>query len=280
MSLKDLLVHIDDRPSSDKRLDAAVALALACDAHLAGLLLVAEPYVPAAIGVAIPSAILDEQRDAAMQRGQEALERAGKRAEQAGCRLELRRELVMADDFGTAFARHARHADLSIVGQADPAEGDVDTELVVEASFLESGRPSLIVPYIGARQLPPKRILVAWDGSREAARAVGDAMPLLRKADEVLVLVVDPAKLKGRIGEQPGADLGEHLARHGVKVEVRTAASGGQAIGDIIIGQASDAGTDLVVMGGYGHSRLRELVLGGATQSLLDHMPIPVLMAH
>ncbi|MCB1991524.1 MAG: universal stress protein, partial [Geminicoccaceae bacterium] len=254
MSLKDLLVHIDDKPSSDKRLDAAVALALACDAHLAGLMLVAEPYVPAAIGVSIPAEVLREQREAAVQRCDAVLAKAKARADQAGCRLEVRREVVMVDDFGTAFARQARHADLSIVGQADPNEGDVDAELVVEASFLDSGRPALVIPYIGARQIPPKRVLIAWDGSREAARAVGDAMPLMRKAESVLVLVVDPAKLKGRIGEQPGADLGEHLARHGLKVEVRTAASGGQAVGDVIIGQASDAGIDLVVMGAYGHS--------------------------
>lgn len=280
MSLKDLLVHIDDKPSSDKRLDAAVELALAFDAHLVGLMLVAEPYVPAAIGVSIPAEILRDQREAAVQRSEAVLATAKERAEKAGCRLEVRRELVKVDDFGTAFARQARYADLSIVGQGDPAEGDVDAELVVEASFLDSGRPSLVIPYIGARSLPPKQVLVAWDGSREAARAVGDAMPLLLKAQNVLVLVVDPGKLRGRIGEQPGADLGNHLARHGIKVEVRTAASGGLATGDVIIGQASDAGADLVVMGGYGHSRLRELVLGGATQSLLDHMPIPVLMAH
>lgn len=280
MSLKDLLVHIDDKPSSDKRLDAAVELALAFDAHLAGLMLVAEPYVPAAIGVSIPAEILRDQREAAVQRSEAVLAKAKERAEKAGCRLEVRREVVKVDDFGTAFARQARHADLSIVGQGDPAEGDVNAELIVEASFLDSGRPSLVIPYIGARSLPPKQVLVAWDGSREAARAVGDAMPLLLRAQNVLVLVVDPGKLRGRIGEQPGADLGNHLARHGIKTEVRTAASGGLATGDVIIGQASDAGADLVVMGGYGHSRLRELVLGGATQSLLDHMPIPVLMAH
>ncbi len=280
MSLKDLLVHIDDKPGSDKRLDAAVGLALATDAHLAGLMLVAEPYVPPAIGISIPAEILEEQRAAAVQQSKTVLDRARERALRAGCQLEIRSEVVRADDFGTVFARQARHADLSIVGQPDPAESDVDNDLIVEASFLDSGRPSLVIPYIGAQNLPPKRVLIAWDGSREAARAVGDALPLMAGADAVLVLVVDPDRLRHRIGAQPGADLGTHLARHGVKVEVRTAASGGLGIGDVIIGEASDAGADLVVMGGYGHSRLRELVLGGATQSLLDHMPIPVLIAH
>ena len=280
MSLKDLLVHIDDKPGNDQRLDAAVGLALASNAHLAGLVLVAEPYVPPAIGVSIPAEILQEQREAAVQRADAVLARARERAGRAGCQLETRSEVVRSDDFGPVFARQARHADLSIVGQPDPAESDPDAELVVEASFLDSGRPSLVIPYIGAQNLPPKRVLIAWDGSREAARAVGDALPLMASADAVLVLVVDPGRLQHRIGEQPGADLGTHLARHGIEVEVRTAASGGLGIGDVIIGQASDAGADLVVMGGYGHSRLRELVLGGATQSLLDHMPVPVLIAH
>ncbi len=280
MTLKNLLVHVDDKPSCDKRLDAAIALAMGFDAHLAALMLVAEPHVPPALGVHIPADVLTAQREEADRQAEAVLAKVRARGDKAGIAIETRREWVMVDDFAAAFARQARHVDLSIVGQVDPEEGDVDAELIAEAAFMQSGRPCLVVPYIGARTLPPARVLIAWDGSREAARAVGDAMPLLTRAESVTVLVVDPASLRGRVGDQPGADLATHLARHGIKAEVMTTASGGIGVGNVIIGQASDSGADLVVMGGYGHSRLRELVLGGATQSMLDHMPVPALLAH
>lgn len=280
MSLKNLLVHIDEKPHCEKRVTAAIALATAFDAHLAALALVPEPHVPPALGVHIPAEVLTAQREEAAKQAQATLERVRAMGDREGIAIETRHEWTMPDDFGAAFARHARHADLGIVGQADPEEGDVDAELIAEAAFMQSGRPALLIPFIGARTLPPKVVLIAWDGSREATRAVGDAMPLLAKASQVLVLVVDPGSLRGRVGEQPGADLATHLARHGLKAEVVTAASGGLGVGEVIIGQASDAGADLVVMGAYGHSRLRELVLGGATQSILDHMSVPALLSH
>ena len=145
---------------------------------------------------------------------------------------------------------------------------------------MQSGRPTLVIPYVGARAMPPNRVLVAWDGSREAARAVNDALPLLAGTQSVTILVVDPGSLRGRVGDQPGAALATPLARHGIKAEVRTAASGGLGVGDVIIGQVTDMGADLVVMGGYGHSRLRQLVMGGVTRGILRSMTVPVLMAH
>ncbi len=280
MSLKNILVHVDDKKASMKRVDAAIALAQGCDAHLAAVMLVAEPHVPPALGVHIPAEVLGQQREDSEAKALALLEEIRQRGDRAGLAIEARHEWVMLDDFAAAFARQARYYDLAIVGQADPDEGDVDAELIAEAAFMQSGRPALMIPYIGARTLPPKQALIAWDGSREAARAVNDALPLLAKTEKVTILVVDPGSLKGKIGEQPGADLALHLARHGLEAEVVTAASGGLGVGDVIIGQATDMGADLVVMGGYGHSRLRELVLGGATQSMLDHMPVPALLSH
>ncbi len=280
MSLKNLLVHIDDKSTCEKRVDAAIALARGFDAHLAAVMLVAEPHVPPALGVHIPADVLSRQREENEASAAAVLDAVRQRGDKAGLAIEVRHEWVMLDDFAAAFARQARHYDLSIVGQVDPDEGDVDAELVAEAAFMQSGRPTLMIPYIGARTLPPKRALIAWDGSREAARAANDALPLLAQTESVTILVVDPGSLKGKVGDQPGADLAAHLARHGLTAEVVTAASGGLGAGDVIIGQATDIGADLVVMGGYGHSRLRELVLGGATQSILDHMPVPVLLSH
>ena len=119
---------------------------------------------------------------------------------------------------------------------------------------MDSGRPALVVPYIGAAPEPLRRILVAWNGSREAARAVHDALPFLLAAERTTVLIVDPQAQGREVGEQPGADLAAHLARHGVRVEVKTVPGGGLAAGDAILAQAADDGADLLVMGGYGHT--------------------------
>jgi nucleotide-binding universal stress UspA family protein len=128
--------------------------------------------------------------------------------------------------------------------------------------------------------MPPRRVLAAWDGSAPAARALGDALPLLRQAGRVSLVVVDPERLGGRVGERPGADMAAHLARHGVKVEVQALPSGGLATADVLLDLAADTGAELLVMGGYGHSRLREFVLGGVTRSILGTMAVPTLMSH
>ena len=122
-------------------------------------------------------------------------------------------------------------------------------------------------------------MLAAWDGSAPAARALGDALPLLRRAERVALAVVDPERLGGRVGEQPGADMAAHLARHGVRVEVQAVPSGGLATADVLLDLAADTGADLLVMGGYGHSRLRELAFGGTTRDVLGRMTVPVLLA-
>ncbi len=280
MSLKDLIVQLDGSDAAMARLDAAVALARAFDAHLTGLCLVVEPYVPAVVGVNLPPEILMQQRERAEAEADELLARAAARAESQGVTLERRRETVMVDRLADALARHARHADLSIVGQPDPEKAGVDDTLMVEAAFMASGRPALVIPYIGPRAMPPERVLIGWDGSREAARALNDALPLLTRAREVAIVVVDPESLGDRVGEMPGADIAAHLARHAVPVTVKTVPSGGLDPGDVLLSTAADEGADLLVMGAYGHSRLRELILGGTTKHIIEHMTVPVLFSH
>lgn len=279
MDYKDLLVHLDGTDAGTARIDAAVALAAAWDAHLTGLCLMAEPVIPPMLGIAIGADVLERQRAETTAEGEAILARFREAGTAAGIATEARFEMAPIDTLPRRFARHARHVDLSIVGQPPPSDG-VDETMLVEAAFLETGRPALLVPYIGARDMPPRRILVAWDGGREAARAIGDALPFLRRADDVSLVVVDPAALAGRIGEEPGADMARHLARHEVKVTVRAVATGGLAVGDVLLGEAADWAADLLVMGGFGHSRLRELVLGGVTRHLIEHMTVPVLLAH
>jgi nucleotide-binding universal stress UspA family protein len=173
---------------------------------------------------------------------------------------------------------HARYADLAIIGQRSEHTGSVSDYYpsIAEEVVLGAGRPVLVVPYIGSPATVGKRVLVAWNGSREAARALNDALPILERAEHVTVLVIDA----DGAGRTPGADIAAHLARHGVRAEASHVPSGGIGIGDALLSRAADLACDLIVMGAYGHSRVREFVMGGASRHMFDHMTVPVLMAH
>jgi nucleotide-binding universal stress UspA family protein len=144
--------------------------------------------------------------------------------------------------------------------------------------LFESGQPLIMVPYIQKAPLKLDRVMVCWDGGRAAARAIADAMPLLRRAGHVDVVIVTDER--GKRDQIEGADMGAHLARHGLNVEVTRTALGDIDVADVILSRAADMSTDFIVMGGYGHSRLREFVLGGVTRSILRSMTVPVLMSH
>jgi nucleotide-binding universal stress UspA family protein len=150
--------------------------------------------------------------------------------------------------------------------------------MIAETTLFESGRPLIIVPYIQKAPLKLDRVMVCWDGSRAAARAIADAMPLLERAGNIEVVTV--ANERGKRDEIEGADIGQHLARHGLKVEVTRIARGDVDVIDALLSHAADSGADFMVMGGYGHSRLREFVLGGVTRSMLRTMTVPTLMSH
>ncbi len=280
MALKDLLVLIDASEASVKRFDFALQLADAEDAHLTALLLVAEPYIPASVGVNIPADVLAQQRARAEEEARALINRYDAHAGRFGRPVEFRHEIAPVDRLPVIFTRHARHADLAVVGQPDPEAEGIDQALLAEAAFMHSGRPAIVVPYIGFRESPPKTIMCCWDGSREAARAINDALPLLVRADRVLMVTVDAEKLGGRVGPIAGADMAAHLAHHGVEVEVKDLESGGLDVADVILSAAADEGVDLIAMGGYGHSRLREIVFGGVTQHIMEHMTVPVLFSH
>ena len=178
---------------------------------------------------------------------------------------------------GEQFSRIARRFDLSIVGQVEPDSSAIE-EIIAESALFESGRPVIIVPYIQKAPLKLDNVMVCWDGSRAAARAIADAMPLLSKAGRVEVVIV--ANERGKQDEIAGADMAAHLARHGLNVDVRRTALGDVDVADILLSHAADAGSDFIVMGGYGHSRLREFILGGVTRSIFRSMTAPVLMSH
>jgi len=274
MSYKNLLVQIDDRKSCEGRVSAAIALAQAHSAHLTGLYLAADMAMPGALGLELPAEflhLLGEQQAAAINAAKQSFERwVGK----AGLSVDCRTGHASAGRIAGLVAQHTRYADLVLLGQP---EAGIESS-VAEDVVMASGRPALIVPYIGARKTIGRHPMIAWDGGREAARAVNDAIPILEMADQVSVLAINPED--GDHGQEPGADIALHLARHGLKVEVQYLKVHDMSVADAILSRVSDLDIDLLIMGAYGHSRVREWVLGGTTRRIFAQMTVPVLMSH
>jgi nucleotide-binding universal stress UspA family protein len=178
-----------------------------------------------------------------------------------------------------AIGLRARYADLVLTSRTMLATEDAVTP-IVEGSLFQSARPLLIVPADGVPPLRPKRVMIAWDSRLESARAVYGALDLLAHAQEVRVVMVDPVASDGRNGAEPGADIAAYLARHGLAVTVERLPSGGLSVADVLKRHATDMAADLLVMGAYGHSRLRERIFGGMTRAFIDGADLPVLMAH
>jgi len=178
-------------------------------------------------------------------------------------------------------ALHARYADLAILGQHDPDDATVSSATEAPATaLLSSGRPVLVIPYIGAVPTLGQTVLVGWKSGREAARAVNDALPLLRQAQSVTVLAINPEEGIGGDGDVPAADIALHLARHGVKAAAAHTVAKEVPEGDVLLNHADEIGADLIVAGGYGHTRLREFAFGGVTRTLLTTMTVPVFLSH
>ena len=276
MSLKDLLVIADNDPTYAARLDIALALAAEHHAHLTGLHVMPPPLTPIYGDMPVPETVEKIQRleleDAARRAAAVFAERAGR----ATVSTEWR---VAEGDIVRVASEHARYADLTVLPQGmDLGFASADLARLPQEMALGVGRPVLVIPRYGSFPKVGGRVLVAWNGSREATRAVHDALPLLRRAEQVTVLSIDPdADAERRL---PGADVSLHLTRHGVTVQAATIAGADVAVGDLLLSYVADHDIDLIVMGAYGHTRLREMVLGGATRTLLRHMTVPVLMSH
>jgi nucleotide-binding universal stress UspA family protein len=276
MGLKDLLVHVDNDPACSSRVDVAVALAAKHDAHLTGLHATGSPRLPGYVEIELPPSLREETRRHLQELAREAEERFRERTRQRGILSEWRLD---TSDIVGAIRLHARYADLTVVGQGIDLQGAPhDLAFLPEELALGVGRPVLVVPRYGTFETVGERVLVAWNGSREATRAVHDALPLLKRAAKVTVLSIDPEHDSG--SRVPSADITLHLARHGVAAEADSTVGLDIAVGDVLLSRAADLGADLIVMGAYGHSRVREMVLGGATRSMLQHMTVPVLMSH
>lgn len=274
---KTILAHFDSTPASAKRLRVAALLAVQFEAHLVAVYsivspLYSEPFV-ADGGAFVAQELLrfQERKDAEARAAFDAV------APGLPVAAEWRTD---AGDPATVVNEHGRYADLIVVGQYnEDAANDVTPDFIGRV-IMGSGRPVLVVPYAGEVEHVGERPMVAWNASREAARAVSSSMPLLRDAKEVQVTTFNARSGRGGHGDIPGADIALYLARHGVKANVSGTGSKEVDVGSQILSRADDFQADLIVMGGYGHSRAYEFVMGGATRTLLESMTVPVLFAH
>jgi len=280
MPIKDILIPLDETGQAAVRLDLACVIARRHGAHVTGLFVV-DSAIPALAGAEAGGAVLADLIEVMRNDALEAAERA-----EATFRDKLRRE-GLAHEWRVAegltpqqVALHGRYADLIILGQDSPDETQIAAGPTLEAALFTTGRPVLVVPYAKGSPDIGKRVLIGWNAKREAVRAVNDALPLMAGADSVTVLVVNPEPGDDTHGEEPGAVIARHLARHGVTVTVERVVAPDLTADDALLNRAAETGADLIVIGGYGHSRLRELVLGGVTRGLLRHMTVPILMSH
>ncbi len=277
MQYQDILVHIDDGEAMPGRLAVAVELAERFGAHLTGVYVDPGLALPTLIDVPISPNLVEALEDEHRERCERAEQQFRKALDASDVSNEWR---LARGELASTLSRHARYTDLVILGQ----EGAEDQKMVIgglpDSVVLTCGRPALMVPYVGVRSPPGKRVIVAWNGSREAARAVNDALPFLVAADKVDVMCVNADHGEEDDADLPGADLCLHLARHGVKAEAQVLMADDLEIGDLLLSRAADRSADFIVMGAYGHARWREVVLGGVTRQLLNQMTVPVLMSH
>lgn len=272
--IRDIVVKLGFDPAADHAAAYAISLAAAFEAHVTGIALAYEPDIMPDLsgqGARRFLRLREENEDSASA----AAAQFEKKAADAGVAVVARAVTSTVSGGYDVFGRIARRFDLAVIGQDDPDQA-VSEASIVEGALFESGRPLIVVPYIHKGEVKLDRAMACWDGSRPAARALSDAMPLLSRAGRVDVVIVEQTKSD----EMPGADVAQHLARHGLKVTVQRIARGDLDVKDALLNYAADSAADLVVMGGYGHSRMREFVLGGVTRGMLGSMTVPTLMSH
>jgi nucleotide-binding universal stress UspA family protein len=275
--VKDIIVNLSVTKEGSVVGKYAVSVAAALQAHLTGVAFIYDPVVPISGAGYIPAEVIETQREDNETAAEAAIKSFTAAADQAGISAEPLTTSASLAGAGDRFARMARRFDLAIVGQAQPEISSME-QIIGETTLFESGRPMIMVPYIQKAPFKTDNVMICWDGSRTAARAVADAIPVIRDSGRVEIVIV--TNERGKEDEIEGADIGQHLARHGLKVDVHRISGGNIDVADALLSHAADSGADLMVMGGYGHSRLREFVLGGVTRSIFESMTVPVLMSH
>ena len=274
MAFKDILVHVDNSEQASVRLRLAAGLARMGDGHLVALNVRTRPSLPPFIAAQFGPEIEAVRRRFNDEAAREARAIFDAEAPCQGITTEWR---DVGGGLADTVTLHARYADVTVIGQDTAAD---DERPLADALVLEVGRPVLVVPSAGTFEAPPQRVVVAWNASREATRAVHDALPLLQAAKRVQVIAINPDHGMAGHGDIPGADICLHLSRHGVNAVCEHIRSDDLKVGEMLLSRVADEDAGLLVMGAYGRSRLRTLVLGGATRHILRHMTVPVLLSH
>ena len=280
MSLRSITVFIELNQIGVRRMTYAVTLARRHDAHLVGIFVApaqwagnpAESFVR---GHGAIHALIERHNKRERAAAIDATAAFRSATAQEDISVEFR---ILRDDVtGEEVLLHSLHTDIIIIGRPNP--GSLSQGWSAERLLLATGIPSLIVPDDWKQASVAERILVGWNASREARRAIADVRPLLAAAREVFVVVVDPRD-NSRLGEEPGADIGHYLSRYGAHVTIDRISSDGGSVAGALLAHAKQVGADLIVLGAYSHNRAREIVFGGVTQSLVSHSQVPLLMSH
>ncbi|MBB4002129.1 MAG: universal stress protein [Aurantimonas endophytica] len=263
--------------SPDRDLEAALRLCEQNGSHLSVLLIGIEPSPPVAEYAAVAESWVLERQEAAkaLAKGADAVRAVLAKSDiSADLDCRLAEQAAVASEVG----RHALYSDLVFVGPELAQSGERLKAATLKGALFEAQRPLLMAPQNGNATLQPRRVLVAWSSHPEAARAVREGIEILAAAEMVHVTMVDPRASEWGDGPEPGADIAAYLARHGAKVTVDRLPSGGNAVADVLRQHATDIDADMIMMGAYGHSRLREWIFGGVTRSVTESPPLSLFL--
>jgi nucleotide-binding universal stress UspA family protein len=276
--IKDIIVNLEHKIARDPARDFAITIAETFDAHVAGIAFAYAPDFPGYVMLEIPSDIVAEMIAESEKVALAAIERFEAAARRSLVPAEHRLIKTIGAEAPVILSSLARRFDLSVFMQSEP--DGVDNDDMIETSLFESGRPLIVVPYIQKDGLKLDHVVCCWDGSRAATRAINDALPLLAKATAVDLLIVLNEKTRNEKNEIRGVEVAKRLARHDVKVEIETVPAADIDVTNAILSYVADNAGTLIVMGGYGHAKLREVILGGVTRDMLKTMTVPVFMSH
>ena len=273
MAIKNILIHTDSSVASDHRIKVAIQLAQQHQAEISSVYVVPDYFIPTYYEAQISAEIMEQSTKLALEKAQKAEDRHQQIAEKAGMSMN---SIIDQGNLISKVGYYARYTDLLVLGQSNSDDPDNLSEALADNVALEGGTPCLVVPYTEPDMAIGQRVLVAWNASRESARALRDSLPILQRAEKVNLLSIGS---KSDDDEQD-ISITNYLGQHGVEAEIHYDPAKTAHPGEAIVDYANAINVDLIVMGAYGHSRLRELVLGGSTRFLLHNMPVPIFISH
>ena len=279
MTYKSIVVHVDHSDACQQRVALAIELAQSQQAHLTGVATTGVSNHPYGGGSNAVGMYYEAASTELREMAQQGVDSFKRQVAQAG--LHSAECRIANEEANAALTLQGHYADLVVLSQSNPdMRGAAAYSVLPQHVLLHVARPVLLVPYAGTFSHIGQQVMVAWDSGRESSRAVADALPILKRAAKVHVIVFNGKKgSQDGHGPHPGTEIALYLSRHGVKVEASEEETSID-IGSALLSRMSDYGSDMLVMGGYGHSRFRETILGGITRTILEHMTVPVLMSH